>query len=129
MGVEDMENKKTAKKRLSLGDMKAARASLCKLMRLYNNNGIDPAPFRNQVYSFNTLLAYDKQIQETELNKRIEALEQLVKGEGNTLVDSDEIDNPYAESLRKQLAEAHRKIGELTATVMQLKGRNGQEEA
>jgi hypothetical protein len=106
MGIENTEKEKTKKKRLSLGDVRAARASLCKLMRQYYNKEIDHATFRNKVYSFNTLLAYDKQITENDLNKRIDLLEQVLKGTGHTTVDPAELENPYTADLKKRLAES-----------------------
>jgi len=105
MPVGDNLEKTKPKKRLSLNDIKSTRASLCKFMRAYYNGAIDHATFRNTVYSFNALLGQDKHINEIDVNKRIDALERLVKGEGETVIDSKELNSPYALDLKKQLKE------------------------
>jgi len=75
MGIENTEKKEPSKKRLSLDTPKAARTSLCRLMRLRLNNKIDSVLFRDLVYAFNVLLGIDKHITESELCKRIDDLE------------------------------------------------------
>ena len=105
MAIGDNSEKEKPKKRLSLGDIKASRASLCKLMRAYYNGAIDHATFRNTVYSFNALLGQDKHINEMDINKRLDTLERLIKGEGGTVIDSKELNNPYALDLKKKLTE------------------------
>jgi hypothetical protein len=124
MGIGSTENDKTKKKRLSLGDIKAARASLCAIMRARYNGAIDSPLSRDLVYGFSKLLGQDKHNLE---NERIEQLEQLVKGSGNTLIDNKDIDSPYAADLRKQLAEAQDKISGLMDQLLELK-RHGQAE-
>jgi len=121
MGINNTENKTPSKKRLSLGDSKGdkARETLCKLMRARYNNQIDSATFRDLVYGFNTLLAKDKNIQDSERDKRIEKLEQLIKGDGVTQITEKEIDNPYAQSLKKQLSEMEKIKNEIEKRLME----------
>jgi hypothetical protein len=112
---------KPIKRRLSLNDSGAVRTSLCKLIRQRYNNSIDTALFRDLVYAINVLLGYDKHIIETDMNKRIELLENYIKGEGGTVIDGGDIDNPYAADLRKQLANEARINSELSGEILSLK--------
>jgi hypothetical protein len=122
MGIEDSEETKGAKKRLILNDPKAVRASLCKLARQYLNGEIPDSKIRNLIYNLNSILGADKFINiETELNTKFEQLERMVNGEGGTVIDPKQIDNPYAQSLKKQL-ENEQKINEdLQADILNMK--------
>jgi len=111
------------KRRLSLGNSGAARNSLCKLIRQRYNNSIDSALFCDLVYAINVLLGFDKHILESELNKRIEQLEQYVRGEGGTVVDSAQLDSPYAQALKKQLQNESKVNADLNAELLSLKRR------
>jgi hypothetical protein len=123
MGIEDTGKEKPSKKRLGLDTAKTARASLCKLMRLRFNNAIDTATFRDLVYAFNVLLNHDKHILESEMSKRIEQLEQLIRGEGGTILEQKDIDNPYAQNLKKQLASESQVNAQLNNEILSLKRR------
>ena len=105
MAIDDIEEKTPSKKRLNLKDTAAARGSLCALMRQYHNDEIDHTKFKNMIYGYSKLLEYDKHKHETELDKRIEALEVIVKGTGKTVIDPAELSNPYTHELLQRLAE------------------------
>jgi len=93
-------------KRLVLKNNKSARESLCKLMRAYYSNLIPSVKFRDLIYAFSKLLEYDKHAFESEMTKRLDAIEQALRGIGNTIIDPKDIDSPYAEDLKKRIAEA-----------------------
>jgi len=121
MGIEDNENEKVVKKRLTLETRKQVRASLCRLMRLRFNNAVDTGTFRDMVYSFNALLAIDKHELETEMNRRIEQLEKIIRGESGAVVDGKDIDNPYAHDLKKQLEKSNKDNEQLRSEIMELR--------
>jgi len=121
MGTGNKQGNEPTKKRLSLGNSEAVRASLCKLIRQRYNNSIDTALFRDLVYAINVLLGYDKHIIETDMNKRIEQLESYIRGEGGTVIDPKEIDTPYAADLRKQLTESNRINSDLKNEILSMK--------
>lgn len=108
MGIDDIEKKIPQKKRLNLKDTAAARGSLCALMRQYHNKQIDHTTFKNMIYGYSKLLEYFKHHHEIELDKRIEALEAVIKGTGQTMIDPSELNSPYNADLKKRLAEAER---------------------
>jgi len=122
MSDEDSEKTACTKKRLTLTDSKAVRASLCKLARQYHNNQIPDTKIRNLTYILNSILQADKLISiETELTNKFNQLERLVNGQGGTVIDSKDIDSPYAQNLKKQL-DNERKITEnLQADILELK--------
>jgi len=103
MAIDD--NKKKTPKRLNLKEGKHTRSSLCMLMRSYYNDGLSSTKFRDLVYSYSKLLEHDKHALETETTKRLDALERLIKGEGETVIDSKELNSPYAMDLKKKLIE------------------------
>ena len=93
------------KQRFGLETNKAARSSLCRIMRERRNKEIDSATFRDLVYGFNVLLSHDKHLHEKELSNRIEALETILKGTGQTMINPKDLDNPYITDLKNRLAE------------------------
>jgi len=103
--IEDTEKATPRKKRLGLKTNKQARDSLSKIMRLYYNGGIEDTKFRNLVYAYSKLLEHDKYMFESEMSKRLDAMEQAITGTGKTTIDNKDIDNPYAADLKKRLAE------------------------
>jgi hypothetical protein len=119
MDIDD--TKKTTPKRLNLKGIKATRASLCMLMRLYYNKGIDHTYFKNLVYSYSKLLEHDKHALEAETNKRLDALEQFIKGEQSTLIDNKEINSPYTLELKKQLQHMEKTNLELQTELLNMK--------
>jgi hypothetical protein len=122
MATENNEKEKGQNKRLTLGTRKNVRASLCKLMRARYNGTLETGVFRDMVYSFNALLAGDKLDYETETNKRLDALEKFIRGESGAVVDSRDIDNPYAHDLKLQLAKSNKDNEQLRAEIMELRG-------
>jgi hypothetical protein len=122
MGKDDTEKNDSPKKRLSLGDSKAVRASLCKLARQYHNGQIPDVKIRNLTYILNSILGADKLINiENELTSKFEQLERLVNGDGGTVIDPKLIDNPYAQDLKKQLGNEQRINTELNNEILNLK--------
>jgi len=122
MDTKDTEKNETTKKRLSLGDSKAVRASLCKLARQYHNGQIPDVKIRNLTYILNSILGADKLINiETELTSKFEQLERLVRGEGGTLVNEQDISSPYAQGLKTQLTNEERLNADLQAEILSLK--------
>ena len=122
MGVEDTGKTEHAKKRMTLTDSKAVRACLCKIAREYRNGEIPDSKIRNIIYNLNSILQADKLISiETELTSKYEQLERLMKGEGGTVIDPKEIDNPYAQNLKKQLVSEQRINTELQNDILELK--------
>ena len=115
--------------RLALKTTKSVRQTLCRLIRLRFTDTINATIYRDLLYGINILLSLDKHLHETDLDKRIEQLEQLVKGEGKTLIGNREIDSPYAADLRRQLITANEKINELTEKLLELKGNYERTEA
>ena len=105
MDQADTTESNPKKQRFGLETNKAARSSLCRIMRERRNKEIDSATFRDLVYGFNTLLSHDKHRHEIELDKRIEVLEQIIKGTGKTVIDPAELSNPYTHELLQRLAE------------------------
>jgi hypothetical protein len=97
------------------------RTTLARLFRLRYNEVIDSAKCRDLVYIARGMLEHDRYLLEAETNKRLDALEQLVKGEGNTNVLPADVDNEYSVSLRRQLAAAEGKISDLTNKLLELK--------
>jgi len=122
MGTENNEKTESTKKRLTLTDSRAVRASLCKLARAYHNGQIPDVKIRNLTYILNSILGADKFINvESELTGKFEQLERLVSGQGGTLIDPKDIDSPYAQNLKKQL-ENERRINEnLQADILDMK--------
>jgi len=122
MANEDSEKTECTKKRLTLTDSRAVRASLCKLARQYHNGQIPDVKIRNLTYILNSILGADKFINvESELTSKFEQLERLVSGQGGTVIDSKDIDSPYAQNLKKQL-ENERKITEnLQSDILEMK--------
>ena len=122
MGNEDKEKTEGTKKRLTLTDSRAVRASLCKLARQYHNGQIPDVKIRNLTYILNSIVQADKFINvETELSSKFDQLERLVSGQGGTVIDTKDIDSPYAQNLKKQL-ENERKINEdLQADILDMK--------
>jgi len=123
MSKDDNENKSTAKKRMSLGNPKAVRAALCKLAREYRNGSIPDSKIRNLIYNLNSILAADKFINlETELTNKYEQLEKLVNSSGcGTVIDSKELDSPYAQDLKKQLQSEQSINTELNNQLLEMK--------
>jgi hypothetical protein len=66
-------------------------------------------------------LGHDKHIVETDMNKKIELLESYVKGEGQTVIGGNDIDNPYAQDLKRQLVNEQRINTELQNELMNIK--------
>jgi hypothetical protein len=122
MGNEDKEKTEGTKKRLTLTDSRAVRASLCKLARQYHNGQIPDVKIRNLTYILNSIVQADKYINvESDLTSKFEQLERLVSGQGGTVIDPKDIDSPYAQNLKKQL-ENERKINEdLQADILEMK--------
>ena len=65
--------------RLLLGKHDNARKSLARLTREYAAGNLDGAMYRNLVYGFSVMLNYYKHETETEILKRLEALEQQLE--------------------------------------------------
>jgi len=61
--------------RLALKDAKAARGTLCRLIRLRFTDKINATVYRDLLYGLNILLSFDKTLTENEIINRIEALE------------------------------------------------------
>jgi hypothetical protein len=122
MGIEDTEKPKQAKKRLTLTDLKSVRAALCKMARQYHNGEIPDSKIRNLTYVLNSILGADKLINvETELTSKFEQLERLVSGQGGTVIDPKQIDNPYAQDLKRQLENERKISADLQATLLDMK--------
>ena len=121
MDSEDNGKETIVKKRLTLGTRKDVRRSLTKLMRARYNGTIETGTFRDMVYSFNCLLASDKLDYETETNKRLEVLEKYIRGEGGAVVDSAELNNPYAVDLKMQLVQSNKDNEQLRSEIMELR--------
>jgi len=98
-------NEKSTPKRLNLKNNKVSRESFARIMRLYWNNDIGDTKFKNLVYSFSKLLEYDKHAFDTEITKRLDALELRLNGGSSTIIDAKELDNPYTADLKRRLAE------------------------
>jgi hypothetical protein len=120
MAIEDTEKKENTKKRLSLGTSKDVRNSLCKLARQYHNGQIPDSKIRNLTYVLNSILGADRHINECE---KIETLENLMRGEGETVVTGKQIDNPYAADLKRKLTNEEKINAELSAELLNLKRR------
>jgi len=121
MALQDTEKNKKNEKRLALNTTKAVRNSLCKLARLYHNDQIPDVKIRNLTYVLNSIIAADRFITESELGKRIESLEQLLRGEGGTVIDHKELESPYAANLKKQLGNEQKINTELNNELLNLK--------
>ena len=122
MELENTKKTRRTKKRLILTDSRAVRNSLCILARQYLNNEIPDVKIRNLIYNLNSILQADRLINiETELTGKYEQLERLMKGEGGTVIDPKEIDNPYAQNLKKQLTSEQRVNKELQNDILELK--------
>ena len=122
MDIEDTEKTGRAKKRLTLTDSRAVRSSLCKLARKYLNGEISDVKIRNLTYVLNSILQADRLINvETDLTKKFEQLEQLVRGEGGTMVDPKELENPYAQNLKKQLVNEQKVNAQLNEEILKIK--------
>jgi len=105
MGIADNEKKTPPKRRLPLDNSKLARASLARLIRSFYNNELGEGKFKALVYGMGKLLEYDKYALESEMTKRLDALEQALKGTGHTTIAPTELDNPYTTDLKQRLAE------------------------
>jgi len=122
MGNEDSEKTEGTKKRLTLTDSRAVRASLCKLARQYHNGQIPDVKIRNLTYILNSIVQADKFISvETELTNKFDQLERLVSGQGGTIVDPKSLDSPYAQNLKKQLENERKTNENLMADILELK--------
>jgi hypothetical protein len=121
MDIDNIEKVTPKKKRLNLKDSATARKTLCTIMRLYHNDQIDHTKFRNLVYAFSKLLEHDRFMNDCAVNSRLETLEHLIQGEGQTIVDPKELDSPYAVNLREQLDDVLKMNDQLTAEIMELK--------
>ena len=122
MGIEDSEQTRRIKKRLTLTDSKSVRAALCKLARQYYNNEIPDSKIRNLIYNLNSILQADKFINlESELTSKFDQLERLVNGTGGTVIDPKDIDTPYAQNLKKQLAHEQRINEDLQSDILDMK--------
>jgi hypothetical protein len=73
--MADNEKKKSGPPRIALGDYKAARHSLARIIRLRFRKEIDSDLFRDLVYGLNALLGFDKFEKESALEKRLSDLE------------------------------------------------------
>jgi len=82
---------------------KNVRTTLSRLFRLRYAGTIDKETCRDLVAITRAMTDIDRHLHDVELDKRIEQLEQLVRGEGGTVIDPKLIDNPYAQDLKKQL--------------------------
>ena len=122
MGIESNEKTEGAKKRLTLTDSKSVRAALCKLARQYHNGQIPDVKIRNLTYVLNSILGADKFINvESELTNKFDQLERLVNGQGGTVIDPKDIDSPYAQNLKKQLANEQRINADLNNEILKIK--------
>ena len=122
MELENTKKTRRTKKRLILTDSRAVRNSLCILARQYLNNEIPDIKIRNLIYSLNSILQADRIINvETELTSKFEQLERLISGEGGTVIDAKQIENPYAQSLKKQLTNEQRINEELNNEILNIK--------
>jgi hypothetical protein len=65
--MADSENKKAGPPRIALGDYKAARNSLARILRMYFRKELDTEHFRNLCYGLNVLLSFDKFEKESQL--------------------------------------------------------------
>ena len=70
--------------RLALKNTKAARSTLCRLIRLRFQDAINKETYRDLIYGLNSLLTYDKQITECEIETRLERLEAHFEKTGNS---------------------------------------------
>jgi hypothetical protein len=100
---------------------KNVRTTLSRLFRLRFIGTIDKEMFRDLVYAARVMVEIDKHLYETELNKRIETLEQLVRGEGGTVVDNKDLASPFAQALKKQLSSEARINADLNNEILSLK--------
>jgi hypothetical protein len=73
--MTDNEKKKSGPPRIALGDYRAARHSLARIIRLRFRKEIDSDLFRDLVYGLNALLGFDKFEKESALEKRLSDLE------------------------------------------------------
>ena len=121
MGIENKDKTTPTKKVLRLGTIQLARAALCKFITQRYNNAIDTATFKDMVNGLSNLLAYDKQMADTERDKRLDILEQYIKGEGGTIVDRSHIENPYAADLKKQLEKERKVNADLQNDILTMK--------
>jgi hypothetical protein len=122
MGVDDTEKNGGTQKRLSLSNSKAVRAALCKLARLYHNGQIPDSKIRNLTYVLNSILGADKFINvESDLNNKFEQLERIVNGQGGTVIDTKDLDSPYAKNLKRQLEGEQRINTDLQNDILALK--------
>ena len=58
---------------------------------------------------------------EMEYGKRLDAIEQAIRGTGQTVIDPTEIDNPYAQNLKKQLENERKITADLQANILDMK--------
>jgi hypothetical protein len=103
--AQSMEDKKTPSS-FQLKSSKNVRNTLARLFGLRYSGVIDSATCRDLVYISGKMLDYGKHLHELDLNRRIEQLESLLTGQGNTMIEPKELDSPYTTDLKKRLAEA-----------------------
>jgi len=100
---------------------KNVRTTLSRLFRLRYAGTIDKETCRDLVTITRAMTEIDRHLHDVELGKRIEQLEQLVRGEGGTIVDPKLIDNPYAQSLKKQLGNEQKVNMDLNNELLSVK--------
>lgn len=100
---------------------KNVRTTLSRLFRLRYAGTIDKETCRDLVAITRAMTEIDRHLHDVELSKRIDQLEQLVRGEGNTIISQKELDNPYAQDLKKQLVNESKINSELNAEILNLK--------
>ena len=97
------------------------RKTLARLFRLRYAGTIDSGMCRDLVYIAKVMLEHDRHLLEQETSKRLDLLEQYIKGDGATNVQAADIDNPYAKDLKKKLANESKVNSELNAEILNLK--------
>ena len=65
-------------RRLRLNTVENARKILARLIRDYDQDGIEPQKFRNLVFGFATFLSFFKHETEIQIEERLKALEERV---------------------------------------------------
>jgi hypothetical protein len=120
--AQSTEDKKTPVS-FQLKTTKNVRTTLARIFRLRFNNVIDSTMCRDLVLVARGMLDHDKHILESDMDKRIERIEALVRGEGGTVIEQSEIDSPYAVSLKKQLVNESKINSQLNNEILNLKRR------
>jgi hypothetical protein len=82
-------------KRLALNDYKAARHSLARIIRMRFRGELESDVYRDMVYGLHCMLGFDKLQKETELEKRLNAIEQQRSG----VLDTFDIDRKLRAAL------------------------------